>query len=160
MLNVVVLMGRLVRDPELKTTQSGNSVCTFSIAVDRSYTAKGEERKADFFTITAWRQTAEFICKYFQKGSLIAIEGSLQTRQYQDKNGNNRTATEVLAAEVGFCGPKAADKPATASYEKQTANPHVREANAAHSAPQQPQSYVQGSVDDFAEIFDADDFPF
>lgn len=137
MLNVVVLMGRLVRDPELKTTQSGNSVCTFSIAVDRSYTAKGEERKADFFTITAWRQTAEFICKYFQKGSLIAIEGSLQTRQYQDKNGNNRTATEVLAAEVGFCGPKAADKPATASYEKQTANPHVREANAAHSAPQQ-----------------------
>ena len=85
--------------------------------------------------------------------------GSQETRQYQDKNGNNRTATEVLAAEVGFCGPKAADKPATASYEKQTAN-HVREANAAHSAPQQPQSYAQGSVDDFAEISDADDLPF
>lgn len=159
MLNVVALMGRLVRDPELKTTQSGNSVCTFSIAVDRSYTAKDEERKADFITVTAWRQTAEFICKYFQKGSLIAIEGSLQTRQYQDKSGNNRTATEVLAAEVGFCGPKAAGKPATASYEKQTAN-HVREANAAHSAPQQPQSYAQGSTDDFAEISDADDLPF
>ena len=76
MLNVVALVGRLVADPELKTTQSGNSVCTFSIACDRSYTAKDEERKADFFTITAWRQTAEFICKYFQKGSLIAIEGS------------------------------------------------------------------------------------
>lgn len=73
--------------------------------------------------------------------------------------GNNRTATEVLAAEVGFCGPKAAYKPSTASYEKQTSN-HVREANAAHSAPQQPQNYAQGSDDDFAEISDADDLPF
>lgn len=159
MLNVVALMGRLVADPELKTTQSGNSVCTFRVAVDRSYVSQGEERQADFITVTAWRKTAEFVSKYFQKGSLIAIEGSLQTRQYQDKNGNNRTATEVLAAEVGFCGPKAAEKPATASYEKQTAN-YVREANAAHSAPQQPQSYAQGSADDFAEISDADDLPF
>lgn len=160
MLNVVALMGRLVADPELKTTQSGNSVCTFRVAVDRSYVPHGEERQADFITVTAWRKTAEFVSKYFQKGSMISVQGRLETRQYQDKNGNNRTATEVLAAEVGFCGPKAADKPATASYEKQTANPHVREANAAHSAPQQPQSYVQGSVDDFAEISDADDFPF
>ena len=159
MLNVVALMGRLVADPELKTTQSGNSVCTFRVAVDRSYVPQGEERQADFITVTAWRKTAEFICKYFQKGSLISVQGRLETRQYQDKNGSNRTATEVLAAEVGFCGPKAADKPATASYEKQTAN-HVREANAAHSAPQQPQSYAQGSDDDFAEISDADDLPF
>ena len=159
MLNVVALMGRLVADPELKTTQSGNSVCTFRVAVDRSYVPQGEERQADFITVTAWRKTAEFICKYFQKGSLISVQGRLETRQYQDKNGSNRTATEVLAAEVGFCGPKVADKPATASYEKQTAN-HVREANAAHSAPQQPQSYAQGSDDDFAEISDADDLPF
>ena len=136
MLNVVALMGRLVRDPELKTTQSGNSVCAFSIACDRSYTAKDEERKADFFTITAWRQTAEFICKYFQKGSLIAIEGSLQTRQYQDKNGNNRTAVE-----------------------QQTAN-HVREANAAHSATQAAPAYEQGNMDDFAMISDDGDLPF
>lgn len=161
MLNVVALMGRLVADPELKTTQSGNSVCTFRVAVDRSYVQQGEERQADFITVTAWRKTAEFVSKYFQKGSMISVQGRLETRQYQDKNGNNRTATEVLAAEVGFCGPKAADKPATASYEKQTANQsHVREANAAHSAPQQPQSYAQGSVDDFAEISDADDLPF
>lgn len=159
MLNVVALMGRLVADPELKTTQSGNSVCTFRVAVDRSYAPQGEERQADFITVTAWRKTAEFICKYFQKGSMISVQGRLETRQYQDKNGNNRTATEVLAAEVGFCGPKAADKPATASYEKQTEN-YVREANAAPSAPQQPQSYEQGSTDDFAEISDADDFPF
>lgn len=159
MLNVVALMGRLVADPELKTTQSGNSVCTFRIAVDRSYVSQGEERQADFITVTAWRKTAEFVSKYFQKGSMISVQGRLETRQYQDKNGNNRTATEVLAAEVGFCGSKAADKPATASYEQQTAN-YVREENAAHSAPQQPQSYAQGSADDFAEISDADDLPF
>ena len=159
MLNVVALMGRLVRDPELKTTQSGNSVCTFSIACDRSYTAKDEERKADFFTITAWRQTAEFICKYFQKGSLIAIEGSLQARQYQDKNGNNRTAVEVVTSNVSFAGSKAADKPATASYEQQTAN-HVREANAAHSATQAAPAYEQGNMDDFAMISDDGDLPF
>ena len=159
MLNVVALMGRLVRDPELKTTQSGNSVCTFSIACDRSYTAKDEDRKADFFTITAWRQTAEFICKYFQKGSLIAIEGSLQTRQYQDKNGNNRTAVEVVTSNVSFAGSKAADKPATASYEQQTAN-HVREANAAHSATQAAPAYEQGNMDDFATISDDGDLPF
>lgn len=159
MLNVVVLMGRLVADPELKTTQSGNSVCTFRVAVDRSYVQQGEERQADFITVTAWRKTAEFVSKYFQKGSMISVQGRLETRQYQDKNGNNRTATEVIAAEVGFCGPKAADKPATASYEKQT-NHHVREANAAHSAPQQPQNYAQGSADDFTEISDPDDLPF
>ena len=149
MLNVVAIQGRLTHDPELKTTPNGVNVCSFRIAVDRSFTRQGEERKADFIDIVAWRQQAEFVSKYFQKGSLIAIEGSLQTRQYQDKNGNNRTATEVLAAEVGFCGSKSAEKPATASYEKQTAN-NVREANAAHSAPQQPQKYAQGSVDDFA----------
>ena len=159
MLNVVAIQGRLTHDPELKTTPNGVSVCTFRIAVDRSYVPHGEERQTDFITVTAWRKTAEFVSKYFQKGSMISVQGRLETRQYQDKNGNNRTATEVIAAEVGFCGPKAADKPATASYEKQTAN-HVREANAAHSAPQQPQSYAQGSVDDFAEISDADELPF
>jgi single-strand DNA-binding protein len=101
-------MGRLVYDPELKTTQSGTNVCSFRVAVDRSFTRQGEERKADFIDVTAWRHTAEFVSKYFQKGSMIAIEGSLQTRQYQDKNGNNRTATEVLASQVSFCGGKPA----------------------------------------------------
>lgn len=159
MLNVVAIQGRLTHDPELKTTPSGVSVCSFRIACERSYSPKGEERKADFFTITTWRQTAEFVCKYFQKGSVIAIEGSLQTRQYQDQQGSNRTVVEIVANNVSFCGGKAAEKPATASYEKQTAN-NVREAKAAQSAPQQPQSYAQGSTDDFAEISDADEFPF
>ena len=159
MLNVVAIQGRLTHDPELKTTPNGVSVCSFRIACERSYSSKGEERKADFFTITAWRQTAEFVCKYFQKGSMIAIEGSLQTRQYQDQQGSNRTVVEIVANNVSFCGGKAAEKSATASYEKQTEN-HAREANAAHSAPQQPQSYAQGGVDDFAEISDADEIPF
>lgn len=162
MLNVVAIIGRLVYDPELKTTQSGTNVCSFRIAVDRSFTRQGEERKADFIDVTAWRKTAEFVSKYFQKGSMIAIEGSLQTRQYQDKNGNNRTTTEVLASQVSFCGGKAAEKPAVRDFDQQTEN-HVREANTAHSDPQKPQNvpeYSQGSADDFSVIDDSEDLPF
>lgn len=154
MLNVVALMGRLVADPELKTTQSGNSVCTFRVAVDRSYTAKDEERKADFFTITAWRQTAEFICKYFQKGSLIAIEGSLQTRQYQDKSGNNRTATEVLASRVSFAGSKASNGASVQSSGQQTEN-YAQNANTSQNAPQ-----AVSEPNDFSVIDDGDDLQF
>lgn len=105
MLNVVAIMGRLVRDPEIKTTQSGVNVCSFCIACDRSYSKDGN-RQADFINVVAWRNTADFVQRYFNKGSLIAIEGSLQTRQYQDKNGNNRTAVEVLANNVSFAGSK------------------------------------------------------
>ena len=162
MLNVVALMGRLVYEPELKTTPSGINVCSLRIACDRSFARQGEERKSDFIDVTAWRQTAEFVSKYFQKGSMIAIEGSLQTRQYQDKNGNNRTATEVLASQVSFCGGKAAEKPAVRDFDQQTEN-HVREANTAHSAPQKPQivpEYSQGSADDFSVIDDSEDLPF
>ena len=93
---------------------------------------------------------------------MIAIEGSLQTRQYQDKNGNNRTATEVLASQVSFCGGKAAEKPAVRDFDRQTEN-HVREANTAHSAPQKPQivpEYSQGSAADFSVIDDSEDLPF
>lgn len=162
MLNVVALMGRLVYEPELKTTPSGINVCSFRIACDRSFARQGEERKSDFIDVTAWRQTAEFVCKYFQKGSMIAIEGSLQTRQYQDKNGNNRTKVEVVASNVSFCGSKAAEKPAVRDFDRQTEN-HVREANTAHSAPQKSQNvpeYSQGSADDFSVIDDSEDLPF
>ena len=123
MLNVVALMGRLVYDPELKTTPSGINVCSFRIACDRNFARQGEQRQADFIDVTAWRQTAEFVSKYFQKGSMIAIEGSLQTRQYQDKNGNNRTATEVLASQVSFCGGKAAERAVVKDFDQQTASP-------------------------------------
>lgn len=155
MLNVVAIMGRLVYDPELKTTTQGTSVCSFRIACDRNRAAKGEERKADFIDVVAWRQTAEFICKYFQKGSMIAIEGSLQTRQYQDKSGNNRTAVEVVANNVSFAGPKAADKLAVRSFDEQTES-YTREAGNAQSAPQA----AENDTDDFAEINDDEDLPF
>lgn len=162
MLNLVALMGRLVYDPELKTTQNGTNVCSFRIAVDRSFARQGEERKADFIDVTAWRQTAEFVSKYFQKGSMIAIEGSLQTRQYQDKNGNNRTKVEVVASNVSFCGSKAAERAVVKDFDQQTAN-HVQEAKAAQSAPQKSQNvpeYSQGSADDFSVIDDSEDLPF
>lgn len=120
MLNSVALMGRLVYDPELRTTPQGTSVCSFRLAVDRSFVRQGEQRQADFLDLVAWRQTAEFVCKYFHKGSLIAVAGSLQSRQYQDKQGNNRTAVEVVASQVSFCGGKAESKPSPASFEQQT----------------------------------------
>ncbi len=106
MFNLVVLTGRLTADPELKTTQSGISVTSFSIAVNRRFTRAGEEQQTDFINIVAWRQSAEFVAKYFKKGSMIGIEGSIQTRKYTDKNGNNRTAFEVVANNVQFVESK------------------------------------------------------
>lgn len=105
MLNRVVLMGRMVADPELKQTPNGVSVATFRLAVERNYQPKdSNERLCDFISCVAWRQTGEFITRYFSKGSMIAIEGSIQTRQYQDKNGNKRTAVEVIADQAYFAG--------------------------------------------------------
>jgi single-strand DNA-binding protein len=106
MLNKVILMGRLTRDPELKTTPQGVSVASFSVAVDRGYVKQGEERQADFINIVAWRSTAEFISKYFVKGQMIAIVGRLQTRNYDDKDGKKVYVTEVLADEVSFADSK------------------------------------------------------
>lgn len=136
MLNVVALMGRLTADPELKTTQSGTSVTSFTVAVERSFARAGEERKADFIDIVCWRNTAEFVCKYFQKGSLIAVDGSIQTRTYQDKNGNNRKAVEILASHVNFAGGKDNGR----SFD--AAQPH------------------RSQQDDFTPINDDEDLPF
>ena len=106
MLNRVILMGRLVSDPELKTTDTGISVTSFRIAVERSYVKQGEERKADFIDIVCWRNTAEFVCRYFNKGSLIGIDGKLQSRTYQAKDGTNRYVVEVVADVASFTGEK------------------------------------------------------
>lgn len=106
MINNVVLMGRLTAAPELKTTQSGISTVRFSVAVERRYNKQGEERQTDFIDCVAWRQTAEFVSKYFNKGSMIAVVGSIQTRNYEDKNGNKRKAVEVQVDNVSFCGSK------------------------------------------------------
>lgn len=157
MLNVIAIVGRLVADPELRTTPAGHSVCSFRIACDRSYVQQGQERQADFIDIVAWRQQADFVSKYFHKGSMIAIDGSLQTRQYQDKNGNNRTAVEVVANNISFAGAKRQDGQNAPSYEQQTTS-HVQQAKAAQNAPQP--AYTQGSMDDFAVISDNDDLPF
>ena len=110
MYNRAVLIGRLTADPELKTTQSGVSVCSFRIAVDRPYKKDGE-RGADFITIVAWRQAADFICRYFAKGKPIGVEGSIQTREYTDKDGNKRNAFEVVADRVFFVESKGDGKP-------------------------------------------------
>ena len=140
MFNLVVLTGRLTADPELKTTTNGTSVVSFSIAVDRRYRS-GEERQTDFINIVAWRSSAEFISKYFKKGSLIGIEGSIQTRRYTDKNGNNRTAFEVIANNVQFVESK-------------------RDGGAAPAS--EPASFSNADVNDFADLGDAtdDDLPF
>ena len=116
MLNSVVLMGRFVADPELKTTQSNKSVTSFVLAVDREYVKSGVERQTDFIDIVAWNNTAEFITRHFKKGSQIAVQGSIQTRMYEDKNGNKRKAVEVKASNVSFCGSKAETPPPTADF--------------------------------------------
>ena len=139
MFNLVVLTGRLTADPELKTTQSGLSVTSFSIAVDRRFRS-GEERQTDFINIVAWRQQAEFVAKYFKKGNLI--QGSIQTRKYTDKNGNNRTAFEVVADNIQFVESKRDSAPA------------------GNSEP--AQSYSNAGSNDFADLGDMsdDDLPF
>ena len=121
MLNVAVLTGRLCADPELKQTQSGVSVVTICVAVDRRYKS-GEDRQADFINVTAWRGTADFISKYFHKGDMIGLQGSIQTRKYQDKDGNNRTAFEVLADQVHFVGGKKDSAPQPRAEEKAPAS--------------------------------------
>ena len=103
--NKVILMGRLTADPELKQTQSGLAVTSFNLAVDRKGKT-GEDKQCDFISIVAWRQTAEFICRYFKKGQAILVCGELQTRSWQDNNGNKRYATEVVASEASFCEAK------------------------------------------------------
>lgn len=106
MLNFICLQGRLVREPELKQTNNGTSVASFTIAVDRDYQSGGSEKQTDFIDCTAWRQTAEFVCKYFHKGQLALVTGALQSRKWQDKQGNNRVSWEVTADKVHFCGDK------------------------------------------------------
>lgn len=108
MLNRIIIMGRLVRDPELRTTQSGTPVTSFTLAVDRDYKDKDSgEKSTDFIDVVAWRNTAEFVCKYFAKGRMAIAEGRLQIREWKDKDGNNRRNAEVLVANMYFCGSKA-----------------------------------------------------
>ena len=141
MLNSIVIMGRLVADPELRSTASGLSVTSFTVAVDRSFARAGEERQTDFIPVVAWRSTADFVTRYFHKGSMIAVQGSLQSRNYEDKNGNKRTAYEIVASEVSFCGSKA-------------------ESGTGYAPAATPASYSNSTADDFSTVVDDDDLPF
>lgn len=150
MLNVVAIMGRLVADPELRTTTTGQNVCSFRIACDRSFVQQGQQRQADFLDVVAWRHNADFLCKHFSKGSMVAVQGHLQTRPYQDKQGNKRVAVEIIADTLNFAG--SSRKPGGSVDEGGEAPP---------SGCQQPApAYVQGDADDFAVIDDNDDLPF
>lgn len=108
-MNKAILMGRMTRDPELKTLSSNVALCNFAIAIDRRYQKPGEEKVADFINCVAWRQTGETISKYFRKGSKILVTGSIQTRKYDDKEGRKQTVTEVVVDEVEFVDSKRAE---------------------------------------------------
>lgn len=118
MLNSAILMGRLTADPELKYTQSNVAVIRITLAVERSYAKQGEERITDFIDVVAWRQTAEFVSRYFRKGQLVAVEGSIQTGSYTDRDGNKRKTFEVVAERVHFAEAKK-DEPKEDGYRKQ-----------------------------------------
>jgi single-strand DNA-binding protein len=141
MFNTIIISGRITHSPELKTTPNGIPVISFSIANESGY---GEEKHTNFINIVAWRKTAELISKYFSKGSMIGIEGSLQARQYKDKQGNNRTAFEVVASGVQFMESKKAAEESTAA------------AQAADNVPE----YTPESVPDFETISGDEDLPF
>ena len=102
MLNKIVLMGRLCKSPELRRTQSGTAVTSFTLAVDRDFKGQNGEKETDFIDIVAWRNTAEFVCNYFAKGRMAVVEGRLQIRNWTDKNGNKRSSAEVVADNVYF----------------------------------------------------------
>lgn len=144
MLNRVVLMGRITQDLELKSTSSNISVLTFNIAVERSFVKQGEEKQSDFITCVAWRQQAEFISKYFSKGRMVAVEGNLRTRTYEDKNGSKHYVTEVYVDSVSFTGEAKQDGKSTVSK----------------NATVQSNPVNIGNFDDFEEILSDDGVPF
>lgn len=126
MLNIVAVMGRLARDPEMRQTTTGKSVASFTIACDRGRRDANGQSVCDWMNIVAWDKTAEFVCKYFQKGSMIAVDGRLQSRSYQDKNGQNRIAVEIVANNVNFCGSKESASPAPQNAAQRPAAPSQR----------------------------------
>ena len=162
MLNRIIIMGRLVRDPELRTTQSGIPVTSFTLAVDRDYKSRESgEKSTDFIDVVAWRQTAEFVCKYFSKGRMAVAEGRLQIRDWKDREGNNRRSAEVVADNVYFGDAKrdsapsgdAYGAPPPVSYGGQSYNSSYGGGNG-YGAP-------SGENSGFAEIDDQDgDLPF
>ncbi len=152
MLNTVALMGRLTADPELRHTPNNIAVTTFTVAVNRSYVKQGAERQADFIDVVAWRHTAEFICRYFKKGQMIAVQGSIQTRSYVDKEEKKRKAVEIVADSVYFTESKAsASSSNTATEDRYQFAPPAEDENLSFSA---------GEPDDFSVVTNDEDLPF
>ena len=154
MLNHIVLMGRLTRDPELRRTGSGIAVASFTLAVDRDYAAQGAERETDFVDIVAWRSTAEFVSKYFTKGRMAVVSGRLQIRNWQDKDGNKRRSAEVVANDVYF-GDSKRDGAAPGGFDQSVPSYAAAPAPASYAAP------ANGGASDFAMLDDTDpELPF
>ncbi|MCI9576669.1 MAG: single-stranded DNA-binding protein [Clostridiales bacterium] len=153
MLNVAIVMGRLVADPELRHTPNDIAVTSFTVAVDRSYVKSGTERQADFIDVVAWRSTADFVCKYFRKGQAIVVQGSIQTRTYTDSQGNKRKAVEIVADNVHFAESKRDSSAAT------TGGAYVPPSRP-EAAPTPAPAYTSGDTGDFEEILADDDLPF
>ena len=152
MLNRIILMGRLTRDPELRRTGSGTAVTSFSLAVDRDFKSQSGEKETDFIDIVAWRNTAEFVSKYFTKGRMAVVEGRLQIRDWTDKDGGKRRSAEVVADNVYF-GDSKRDGGDNSGY-----SPGYAPAPASHSAAP---SNFSASGSDFAEIGEDDgELPF
>lgn len=164
MINKVILMGRLTENPELKMTPSGVSVTTFNLAVQRNYVDKNSgERSADFPTIVAWRNTAEYICRYFNKGKLIAITGSLQTRTYTAKDGSKRYATEIVAEEAYFAGDNQQSNNNNAQKQQKASNaPSQAQPTQQTQTVNQEQVQQQAPNQDFEDmpLLNDDDLPF
>lgn len=161
MLNRVILMGRITQDLEVRQTPSGTAVLSFTVAVDRNFVRQGEERQADFINCVAWRQQAEFIGKYFAKGRMIAIEGNLRTRTYDDKNGTKHYVTEVFVDSVSFTGEKA-QQSSNSGYNSGYSNQGYAPKQQSQPAYQEPDksSLSLGDLDDFEEILGDDGVPF
>lgn len=181
MLNNCTFQGRFAADPEMRTTQSGLTVASFRMAVDRDNVGQDGRGATDWLNFVAWRKTAEFVCQYFRKGSTALVECQCQTRSYEDKNGQKRTATEFVVQKIHFCGPKTEQRvddggeAPPPGYQQSYQQPSYQNQQPQQmgfatqnqrqqwqqSAPggQQP-SYSQGDPDDFSVIDDSDDLPF
>lgn len=160
MLNVVAIMGRLAADPQLRQTTTGKSVASFRIACDRGRRDANGQSQADWLDVVAWDRTAEFVCKYFQKGSMIAVDGRLQSRSYQDKNGQNRTVVEIVANNVNFGQSKESIYPGTENVSESAAAAPQRTQSVQRTTQSAAPSYSAGNGDDFALIKDEGDLSF
>ncbi|MBQ2898004.1 MAG: single-stranded DNA-binding protein [Clostridia bacterium] len=160
MLNKVILMGRLTKKPLIEATPSGVSVTKFTLAVDRNYVKQGEERYADFISCVAWRGTAEFICKYFDKGQLMALVGSIQTRSWDDNEGKRHYATEVVADEVYFAGSKINNSSEAAENAGQSEPISLEYFAKRGFGPKPDVGDDNKNAPDFKETNDDDDLPF